>query len=128
MKYIFGKINDFFYNFFDFIIAIAIMLLAIFIVIGSYANMIKESTGVELETSIKEYKEIETTKSFVVSIPNLVDTESLAEILKSYKIIDDKDDFIEYFNEKSDIDLVKSKDVELNTSMSYDEIIEAITK
>ena len=128
MKYIFGKINDFFYNFFDFIIAIAIMLLAIFIVIGSYANMIKESTGVELETSIKEYKEIETTKSFVVSIPNLVDTESLAEILKSYKIIDDKDDFIDYFNEKSDIDLVKPKDVELNTSMSYDEIIEAITK
>lgn len=129
MKFILEKINDFFYNFFDYILALILIVIAALTIFTSYNKMIDNVADAKIQDTIaNESQTEEKTKSFTISIPEIISDETLANILKSYALIDSEEDFISYFNQNANIENVKSGQVTLDTSMDYDEIIENITK
>lgn len=127
MTFIFEKIKDFFYNFLDYIIAISILAAAGFFAYTSFNNMLDINKIVAKGGSAQ----IEVEKSeqtFEVTIPTASNLDTIASILKSYKLIDDVDLFKNTFKEKGDVERASGKTVSLKNTMTIDDIIERLCK
>lgn len=117
MKYI----KDFFYNFNDIIFSIIIILLASFIV---YRNMDYLTKVENLQSSITISSDSETVEEIEnkisVNIPTGTTIEQLGDLLLSYGIINNAEEFTSNFNDKEVI--IKSGTFELTQNMSIDEL------
>lgn len=127
MTFIFEKIKNFFYNFLDYIIAILILALAGFFAYMSFNRMLDIdkfiAKGAKSQMEIKKSE-----KAFEVTIPTASSLDTIASILKSYKLIDDVDLFKSTFKEKGDLEKASGKTVSLKNTMTIDEIIDSLCK
>lgn len=117
MKYI----KDFFYNFNDIIFSIIIILLASFIVYRNMDYLIKVEnlqSSITISSDSETVEEIENKIS--VNIPTGINIEQLGDLLLSYGIISNAEEFTSNFNDKEVI--IKSGTFELTQNMSIDEL------
>lgn len=117
MKYI----KDFFYNFNDIIFSIIIILLASFIVYRNMDYLIKVEnlqSSITISSDSDTVEEIENKIS--VNIPTGTTIEQLGDLLLSYGIINNAEEFTSNFNDKEVI--IKSGTFELTQNMSIDEL------
>lgn len=122
MKYI----KDFFYNFFDLIIALIVISAITFVLytnIDHLLNVEVEATDITSMNDVEESKELQ---EIEVSIPTNIEIDKLADILLEYNVIENKDYFIEEFKYKKD-NLISGKH-ELRQNMTNEELNKVIFK
>lgn len=117
MKYI----KDFFYNFSDIIFALLVVVGIGFVL---YTNLDYLVNVEEVQAAVETVEEDETKEEVVISvtIPSGLNVEQLADLLAEYKVIENKEDFINSFETTENLS-IKSGTYEFKQGENYDNII-----
>lgn len=121
------KIKDFFYNFQDMIIVLALLALIAYVLFTN-VNYLVNLENPKLQTSTKNDDQVgpkETTTEVI--IPKDIDKKQLADVLKGYGAIESTDSFIKRFDEVNKDAKIKSGIVNIKSTMTMDEIIKEVT-
>lgn len=123
-------LKNFLYNFFDYILALAIFAGVIAISLISYNNLLIQGTNTHIVDTWEETQTASTPEDLVVhvNIPSGVTVEQLAKLLKEYTVITDDTGFVSYFNEHGDLEKLKTGKVPLKTNMEFQTVLEQILK
>lgn len=113
-------IRDFFYNFSDIIFAIIVTALIGYVLFFNLSRLVNIEN--EVSPSVQATNEVVNKKveEVSVTIPSNLSVEQLSEILLEYKVIDQKDKFIEKFKDTKKT--VKAGDYTLKQNISLDEL------
>lgn len=120
-----NKIKDFFYNFIDILLLLAILLASGYVVYSNLNHLmnLKNTTKITAE-KVKNKEESQVS----ITIPKNTDLEQLSKLLKSYSIIDNEEKFKEEFNKINKDAKIKSGDFKIKGDTTLDEIIKSLTE
>ena len=119
-----NKIKDFFYRYFDFLIAFIIIVVISFVLyinLNYLLNLNSVSIEQEKLESSEEANEIS------VYIPGNISPDQLADILIGYEIITDKEKFLNSYQELASQREIKSGDFLLRSDTSLQDLVLSIT-
>ena len=113
--------KDFFYNFSYIIFALLVVVGIGFVL---YTNLDYLVNVEEVQAAVETVEEDETKEEVVISvtIPSGLNVEQLADLLAEYKVIENKEDFINSFETTENLS-IKSGTYEFKQGENYDNII-----
>lgn len=119
-----NRIKDFFYDFIDILLLLAILLGSAYVVYYNLDHLMDLKGTSKVVTKMVEEKKDSTIH---ITIPEGIDKEQLAKLLKGYHIVENETQFVNKFDQMKKT-IIKSGDFQLKQSMSIEEIINTITK
>lgn len=121
-----NKIKDFFYNFFDAIVALVLIGLIAYVLITNVTYLMDIDTSVVL-AKVETYSTNDHKMTIDATIPQDISQEQLADVLVAYKLINNKEEFLEILS-KTDYTNIKSGDFSIEEDSSYEDIIKELTE
>ena len=121
-----NKIKDFFYNFFDAIVALVLIGLIAYVLITNVTYLMDIDTSVVL-AEVETYSTNDHKMTIDATIPQDISQEQLADVLVAYKLINNKEEFLEILS-KTDYTNIKSGDFSIEEDSSYEDIIKELTE
>lgn len=121
-----NKIKDFFYNFFDAIVALVLIGLIAYVLITNVTYLMDIDTSVVL-AKVETYSTNDHKMTIDATIPQDISQEQLADVLVAYKLINNKEEFLEILS-KTNYTNIKSGDFSIEEDSSYEDIIKELTE
>lgn len=120
MKYI----KDFFYNFSDIIFALLVVVAIGFVL---YTNLDYLVNVEENQSTVETVQKNETKEEVVitVTIPSNLNLQQLADLLKEYKVIENKEDFVKSIKSPENVK-IKSGTYEFKQDEDFNKIISSV--
>lgn len=118
-----NRVKDFLYNFIDILLLLAILLGSAYVVYYNLDHLMNLRTTTKSVADISEDKKA---TSIHITIPEGINKQQLAKLLKGYHLIESEDDFIKKFDGLKK-EKIKSGDFNIKRNMTIDEIIPVIT-
>lgn len=119
------RLKDFFYNFIDLLIIVAILAACTYVV---YFNLDKLMNLQSISQQMVRKESKKTVKEITITLPNGLNSKQLADILEGYKLINDKEAFINNLNETKPNAQIIAGDYKVKNNITEKELIEIVTK
>ena len=122
-----SRIRDFFYNFLEFIIAMALLAYIIFVLTTNLQYLMNLDQNAVIATS-SEKVDIQVSDTTSVILPTDLNVEQLATVLEGYKVISNKEEFINKFNEINSEAIISSGSFDISSDASVEDVIKIVTE